>query len=223
MRTDTCLAGVAAALFDLDGTLVDTAEDFVQILNQMRAKYGLPDLPPGTIRNTVSDGARALTRLGFGGQEGETLFERRRSELLERYELEVGKHACLFKGMSDTLEHLEQKNILWGIVTNKPRRYSETLLQQLDLQNRCAVLVCPDDVSEAKPSPEGLFLAAKQLAQTSDTTIYIGDHERDILAGKAAGMRTVAAKYGYLADPESAHRWQADLVIESASDLQHFL
>lgn len=219
MNTRQLRSRTAAVLFDLDGTLVDTAEDFVQVLNVLRARYGLDALPPLKIRNTVSDGARALTALAFGGQEGEPKFEQQRQELLDLYLLEVGTHARLFQGMPETLVALERSGIPWGIVTNKPRVYTERLLQRLALSENCRVLVCPDDVQQAKPNPEGLLLAASTLGIAPSTCVYVGDHVRDIEAGKAAGMRTVAAKFGYIDSPDIVQTWQADFVIEQASAL----
>ncbi len=206
-----------AVLFDLDGTLVDTAPDFITVLNAQRRDHGLPPLCDNTIRDTVSDGARALTRLAFGGQPGEPRFERFRQELLDRYEQEVGNAAVLFEGMDSALTRLEAHNIPWGIVTNKPRLYTRLLLARMGLNERCRVSICPDDVTTSKPDPEGLLLACQRLNCAPHSSWYLGDHERDIAAGRAAGMRTIAARYGYILDKNQLERWQADYVIETAS------
>lgn len=208
-----------AILFDLDGTLVDTAADFVQVLNVQRAKYGLPQISAQLIRDTVSDGARALTKLAFGGEPGEQEFEIKRLELLELYAAQVGDQAQLFEGMNDVLLNFEALNIPWGIVTNKPRRYTDILLDKLSLSSRSAVTLCPDDVIKAKPDPESLFLACKNLNCLPENAIYVGDHERDIIAGKAASMKTVAATYGYILDKRKVSDWQADYDIDHPSEL----
>lgn len=210
---------IHAVLFDLDGTLVDTALDFIHVLNAQRKQHGLEALEQQTIRDTVSDGARALTKLAFGGEEGDPEFEEKRTELLELYALKVGNEASLFSGMQDALKYLEENRIPWGIVTNKPRRFTTILLEKLALDTRSAVTICPDDVSRSKPDPESLLLASKMLQSDPRKTLYVGDHERDIQAGRAANMPTIAAKYGYIMNPESCFNWQADKVIDHPSEL----
>ncbi len=212
-----------AVLFDLDGTLVDTAGDFIEVLNRQRVLHQLPPLPEKTIRDEVSNGARALTSLAFGGEPGEPVFEARRQELLDLYLDEVGNSAWLFPGMDELLKHLEQQNIHWGVVTNKPRLYTERLLERLLLSKRCAVTVCPDDIDQRKPHPEGLFKANNALGLQSEHTWYVGDHLRDIEAGQRAGMLTVAACYGYVEDPEICHSWGASWCIDHPSELLNLL
>lgn len=211
---------ISALLFDLDGTLVDTAADFVQVLNEQLASHGKQILPDTTIRNTVSDGARALIKLGFGGEPGEVQFEALRGELLERYQALVGKHAKLFDGMADVLTACEQRKIPWGIITNKPRLYTDLLLERMNLINRSAITLCPDDVTHSKPDPESLFLAAERLSlKHYQNIVYVGDHERDIQAGNAAQMVTVSALYGYIKSPNLAKKWPANYQIEHPSEL----
>jgi len=208
-----------AILFDLDGTLVDTAADFVLVLNSQRQKYDFPPLPAQIIRDTVSNGARALTKLAFGGESGQSEFEKKRLELLELYAEKVGNEAQLFCGMEDVLKYYESLNIPWGIVTNKPKRFTDILLNKLALNLRSSVTLCPDDVVKAKPDPESLFLACERLNCKPERTIYVGDHERDIIAGKAASMKTVAALYGYILYIEKVSDWQADYKIDHPSEL----
>lgn len=210
---------VDAVLFDLDGTLVDTARDFIHVLNHQRALHGLAPLPDQLIRDTVSDGARALTKLAFGGEPGETDFETKREELLALYHAKVGDDAALFDGMEDVLQYFEAKDIPWGIVTNKPRRFTVKLLDKIQLSHRSAITVCADDVAKAKPDPESLILASDAINSQPDQTLYVGDHERDIIAGKAANMPTIAAKYGYILEPETVLEWQADRIIEHPLEL----
>jgi len=210
---------VEAILFDLDGTLVDTATDFVNVLNLQRRQHNFEPLDSQLIRDTVSNGARALTKLAFGGNPGEEAFERKRLELLELYAACAGDQAQLFEGMDNALCHFEKHNIPWGIITNKPRRFTEILLDKLSLSARSAITLCPDDVTKAKPDPESLFLACDRLNCTAKNAIYVGDHERDIIAGKAANMRTVAARYGYIQDKNSISSWNADFEIDHPSEL----
>ncbi len=211
---------IEALLFDLDGTLVDTAEDFVAVLNNQRLRHGKTLLPAELIRNTVSDGARALTHLAFGGQEGEKEFEGYRTELLEDYLDLVGTHARLFEGMDTVLKACLTSNIPWGIITNKPRRFTEKLLQRMDLWNQCALVLCADDVSKPKPDPESMFKAAEILNIHLPNSVYVGDHARDILSGKAAGMITVSAAYGYIMDKKSVSEWGADYIIQHPVELK---
>ncbi len=209
---------IKAVLFDLDGTLVDTAPDFVVVLNAQLQAHGKKPIAEQRIRDTVSNGARALTKLAFGGEPGQPHFERMRQELLDRYENEVGKAALFFEGMNAALQVAERHSLPWGIVTNKPRLYTDLLLNRMNLSERCVVSVCPDEVSISKPHPEGLFLAANTLQCAPEHCLYVGDHERDIEAGRAAGMRTVAARYGYIGDKDSVSAWQADHIIDHPAD-----
>ncbi|TBW56635.1 HAD family hydrolase [Marinobacter halodurans] len=208
-----------AILFDLDGTLIDTAPDFIRCLNAVRARYKLPHLPEPEIRESVSDGARAMIHVGFGlTPEDEDYFDRH-SEFLDLYESEIAVETKLFPGMETLLTWLEENRIAWGIVTNKPRRFSVPLLHALDLHDRSDVLVCPDDVDQRKPHPESLLLASELLHIPAAECIYVGDHARDIEAGKRAGMTTVAARYGYIRHPGEIPGWQADFIIDSAGEL----
>lgn len=208
-----------AVLFDLDGTLIDTAPDFVRCLNAVRRRYKLPHLPEPEIREAVSDGARAMIHVGFGlSPEDDDYFDRH-SEFLDLYESEIAVETRLFPGMDELLGWLEDEHIAWGIVTNKPRRFSVPLLHALDLSDRCDALVCPDDVSERKPHPESLLLASHLLQVEPTGCIYVGDHIRDIEAGRRAGMTTIAARYGYIKHPGTIPDWKADFVIDSATHL----
>ncbi len=210
---------VDGILFDLDGTLVDSAADFVYVLNNQRHKYGLDTLNAQSIRNTVSNGARALTKLAFGGSEGEQEFEQHRQELLDNYIKVVGNHARLFDGMNEVLLACEAHKLPWGIITNKPRKFTEVLMKKLNLQDRCSLLLCADDVSNPKPDPESMFIASKTLNIHPNRTVYVGDHKRDIIAGNAANMITVAAEYGYVSDKSELANWQANHIIQHPLDL----
>ncbi len=212
-----------AVLFDLDGTLLDTAPDFAVVVNQLRQRYKKPALDYSSIRNTVSHGARALVTLAFQLQEGDQDFEKLRQELLQLYSEHLAVKTTPFPGISDLLDWLDQENLAWGIVTNKPRRYAEPILQALALHERCHTLVCPDDVSHTKPDPEPLLLACTEMQCTVKNAVYLGDHRRDIEAGQNAGMKTIAVNYGYIESNDPIQHWQADFTVEHASEIQTLL
>ncbi len=212
-----------AVFFDLDGTLADTAPDFVRCLNLQRQLHDLPPLPAEQIRAVVSNGARALVQLGFDLAPEAPDFQERHSELLDLYRDNLAVETRLFPGMVDVLAWLEARTIPWGVVTNKPRSFTLPLMEGLGLLERCGSVVCPDDVSQRKPHPESLFMACKEVGAPAAGSVYVGDHLRDIEAGRAAGMRTVAARYGYIADPEEIPSWQADHIIDHAGELIRWL
>lgn len=217
---------IAAVLFDLDGTLIDTAPDFIRIVRKLCAEDGIPEPSAAQIRSQVSEGARAMVRLIHPELPlADPALLTYRQRFLDEYAQQIAVDTVLFEGMAALLDSLEQRHIAWGIVTNKPRYLSERLLIALGLQQRCAVLVCPEDVQHAKPDPEPMFLAANHLGIAADQIIYVGDHPRDIDAGRAAQMPTILAAYGYL-PPERAHDlndWQADHVVADVAELQALL
>ncbi|UXZ05818.1 HAD family hydrolase [Moraxella nasicaprae] len=219
-----------AVLFDLDGTLIDTAPDFIRIIKQMCAKHNHPCPTEEAIREQVSAGARAMVRLMFGDELAEVADSDEkllayRQEFLDLYEQDICVDSRLFDGLDKLLNTLENQGIQWGIVTNKPRYLAEQLLDKLDLAKRCAVLVCPDDVVNTKPDPEPMFLATDRLNQTFGTNIecknciYVGDHIRDIQAGQASGMTTVAVGFGYIVPDENPDDWGADKVVQTPDEL----
>ncbi|MFE8072046.1 HAD family hydrolase [Marinobacteraceae bacterium S3BR75-40.1] len=213
----------STVLFDLDGTLVDTAPDFVLCLNQQRERHGLPPLPEPQIRRVVSNGGRALVKTGFGLNPDDPEFARYLDELLDLYQTHLASCSGLFPGMDNLLTWLEQQRVPWGVVTNKPSRFTLPLLEKLELASRCAVTVCPDHVEERKPHPESLLLACSRIGVSPTGGIYVGDHERDIEAGRRAGMLTVAVRYGYLEHPEVIDAWDADYTAEDAAALLEWL
>lgn len=212
-------------LFDLDGTLIDTAPDFIRIIKLMCDKYKHPIPTDTAIREQVSAGARAMVRLLFGEladvADTDPQLLAYRQEFLDLYEQDICIDSRLFDGLDDFLSTLENRGIRWGIVTNKPRYLAEQLLSKLQLDKRCAVLVCPDDVTNTKPDPEPMLLACQTLGIRPSQAIYIGDHIRDIQAGKNAGMTTMVAKFGYITPNENPDDWGADLGVESVSELIH--
>jgi len=209
----------SAILFDLDGTLLDTAPDMALALNTLRQRHGLGELEYDPIRMTVSHGARALVSLAFNITEGEPGFEDLKQEFLAIYKENPAQHTIPFTGIEGLLDQLEHHLIPWGIVTNKPRTYAEPILDALDLANRCRSLICPDDVTKTKPDPEPLFLACQQLQCKPEHAIYVGDHIRDIEAGRNAGMITIAAAYGYIQSDDNIHNWQADFNVSHADEI----
>lgn len=215
-----------AVLFDLDGTLIDTAADFVRIIQAMCKDAGRPIVDAASIRLQVSEGARAMVKLVYPELDTtDAVFLAHRQHFLDIYAENICVDTDLFSGMYAVLEHLEQHNIPWGIVTNKPRYLSEALLKALQLETRCAVLVCPEDVTLTKPDPEPMYLAAKQLNIAPQHIIYVGDHPRDIDAGRAAGMYNILAAYGYLPPnaKEDLAAWQADAIVHSVAELDQQL
>lgn len=212
-----------AVLFDLDGTLLDTAPDFVYVVNTLLEEYNKPPLPSDTIRSTVSNGARALISLAFEVDEGHADFPLLRERLLALYLEHLAVATTPFPGIIETLLFLAENSIPWGIVTNKPSAYTDPLLRRIDLQIQADVVICPEHVTHPKPHPEPLLLACKKINCRPANSIYVGDHRRDIDAGRLAGMKTVAASYGYIHEDDSADNWNADHCIDSATQLNAIL
>lgn len=208
-----------AVLFDLDGTLIDTAEDFIACLNDMRAEHQLSPLPEDDIRKVVSDGARAMIKLAFDIDTSDSDFDAKRQRFLDLYLDNIARKSQLFSGLDAVIDWCDSQNIPWGIVTNKPRLYSEALLKKLNLDQRLHTLVCPDDVSQTKPNPEPMYKACKEMNLAAEQCIYVGDHARDIEAGKRANMATIAAGYGYVHADDEAESWQADWCIQQSEQL----
>ncbi len=208
-----------AVFFDLDGTLVDTAPDFFVILNEMRASDGIQPLSEAAVRSQVSNGARALVTLAFGLAPGDRDFDACLERLLDHYEQRLAVDSGLFPGMEEVLAELDARGMTWGVVTNKPVRFSRPLMERLGLGERVGPIICPDHVTHRKPDPEGLLMACEQAGATPSRSVYVGDHERDIAAGHNAGMITVAARYGYIAPGENPDDWQADLSVDAPRDL----
>jgi phosphoglycolate phosphatase len=212
----------AALLLDLDGTLLDTAPDMGGALNLLRAEYGLDPLPAATIRPVVSHGAMRLVRLGFPGAEGDA-FESLRLRFLELYAANLAIGTRLFPGFDAVLDTLEGSGLPWGIVTNKPGWLTAPLLAALGLDTRAACAVSGDTVAERKPHPLPLLHAAQLVGVDPADCVYVGDAERDIQAGRAAGMTTVVAAYGYLSDDEDPRQWQPHGVVQAPEELLHWM
>jgi phosphoglycolate phosphatase len=198
-----------ALLFDLDGTLVDTAPDLANATNALRAHHGLAPLPFTTIRRQVSNGGSALVTLALGFEVNHPHHSAARAFLLDAYEQAVSAHSRVFSPLDTWLNRWQLNSGLWGIVTNKPRRYTEPLLQALALEP--GALLCADDLSTKKPSPEPLWEAARRLNAAPHECWYVGDHLRDMQAAKAAGMTAVAVGYGYISEEDDYRQWPADV------------
>lgn len=211
-----------AVLFDLDGTLIDTAPDMGGALNRLLLEEGLEPIPIERIRPYVSQGGLVLTRLGFDGKVPESEIEPLRQRFLDHYRAIVANDSRLFDGYEGILSELEARSIPWGIVTNKPEWLTHPLLQQLDLAERSGVVIGGDTLEHRKPHPLPLQVAAERLGVNTEQCLYVGDDERDIVAGKAANMKTLVAAYGYIEDGTDIERWGADGVIDSPGELlQH--
>lgn len=210
---------IDAVLFDLDGSLVDTAPDFLRICNELLGEEGQPAIDYETLRLSVSNGGRAVIQTAFKINEDHPSFERLLKEMLDRYETEPARDSHLFDEFDQLLYWLEENDIPWGVVTNKPARFTYPLMHQLNLFDRCAVIICPDDVKNSKPDPEGLLLACRRISKEPQHTLYVGDHLRDIEAGKAAGMFTLAVKFGYLQPNEDPFHWGSDYIIDKPNEL----
>lgn len=210
---------ISAVLFDLDGTLLDTALDFETATNQLLVSEGLNPLSRGEISLHVTNGSIGIIKSLFNITVTDSPeFLRLQNQLLANYRLCMTEKTRLFPGLKSSLELVRQKQIPWGIVTNKPSEYAEPIVAAKTPD--CAVLICPDHVKVAKPDPEGMFLATEKLGVKSENCIYVGDHRRDIDAGKAAGMDTVAVGWGYINhDEEDLNDWGATHIICEPADL----
>ncbi len=212
-------ANYQAVLFDLDGTLLDTAPDFTTSINQMLERHQRPTLTENDIRATITNGSAGLLSHAFQCNESDANFETLRTEFLDIYFTQLAKQTGLFPGLATLLEALGQRDIPWGIVTNKPRRFTQAILERLDLQPAPQSVVCPDDVEHNKPHPEPVLLACKQLGVAPHHTVFIGDHLRDIESGRIAGTATIAAAFGYIDADERPQDWGADYLVDDSRQL----
>jgi 2-phosphoglycolate phosphatase len=207
------LSGIRAVLFDLDGTLADTAPDLALALNRVRALQGLAPLPPEVSRPHTSAGARGLLAVGFGVSPGDEGYAALRDRFLDFYAEGLCVHTRLFDGVAELLARIKVLKLPWGIVTNKGKRFSEPLLHLLAVDHLAACIVSGDSTPHIKPHPAPLLLAASLLALPTADCIYVGDDLRDVQAARAAGMRVAVAGWGYLGEGEDPRNWNADAVI----------
>jgi phosphoglycolate phosphatase len=209
----------AAILFDLDGTLIDSAPDLAGACNDMRIERGLEPLPYDTLRRMVGSGARGMVKTAFGLAPGEFGYDALRDEFLARYETRMTRDTRVFADVVPMLDALAARRIPWGIVTNKVARFAAPIVAALGLNAHAATLVCGDTTAHAKPHPAPLLEAATRLGVPPGRSVYVGDDLRDVQAGRAAGMQTIVAAWGYLGDGDAPASWGADLVIQHPDEL----
>ena len=209
---------IKAVLFDLDGTLADTAPDLCYTLNRMRAARNLPALPVAATRAYTSLGARGLLGVGLDVTPAHPDYNALREEFLAIYADNLCRETRLFPGMPELLGELERRGLLWGVVTNKAERFTHPLLEQLGVHKRAACIIGGDTTGRTKPDPAPLYAASERIGIAPQHCVYVGDDRRDVEAGRSAGMKTVVVKFGYLNgnDPET---WNADAMIDAPADL----
>lgn len=212
-----------AVLFDLDGTLADTAPDLGEATNILLAESGRPRQSLARLRPYTSQGVRGLLRAGFAIEPDDPAYAALSARFLEIYAARLCTDSRLFDGIPELLDTLESLNLRWGIVTNKRMRFTDPLVELLQLTPRTRCVVSGDTTTQAKPSPLPVLHACQLLDCRPERTLYVGDDRRDIVAGKAAGCQTVAASYGYLGDSGPPHAWGADLIIDHPAELQDYL
>jgi phosphoglycolate phosphatase len=210
---------IQAVLFDLDGTLIDSAPDLGAAVDKMRVDRGMPSLPLLHYRPMAGAGARGMIALAFGFTPEHPDYDAMKEEFFRNYESCMTKRTFAFEGVAQMIAALVAAKLPWGVVTNKSKRFAEPLTQSMPLFKSSAVLICGDTTPHAKPHPEPLLEAARRMGLDPSACIYVGDDERDIVAGHAAKMKTVAATYGYLGAQGDVEKWQADAQIQSPSEL----
>lgn len=214
---------VDAVLFDLDGTLADTAPDLAAALNRVRGARGLAPVPEARLRSSSSHGARGLLGAGMGVTPEHPDYPTLRDAFLVQYEAALCVATTLFAEVDALLDAIEARSLKWGIVTNKATRYTAPLLDLLGLGGRPGTVVCGDTTPYAKPHPAPLLAAAEQLGVAPERCVYVGDAERDVAAGIAAGMHTIVARYGYIEAHEAPETWPADGLIDDPGALLRWL
>jgi len=210
---------VKAVLFDLDGTLLDTALDLGAAVNRLLADDSLPLLTSEVIYQTASQGALALIKAGYGHDLSQQRYQQLRQAFLDNYTAYINEHTRYFESVECLLDALDEHNVAWGIVTNKPTLYTKQLLAHYPRLANCAVVVCGDTLSVAKPDPAPLLLAAQRLSIEPQHIVYVGDARTDIEASIAAMMISVVADYGYIPATDPSATWNSDFQIDRAKDL----
>lgn len=214
---------VDVVLFDLDGTLIDSAPDLAAAADRMRVQRGMPSLPPEQYRHMAGAGARGMLSVAFGMTPEHAQFAELKEEFFGNYERCMTEQTCAFDGVQALIAQLHQRGIRWGVVTNKSARFTEPLTRAMPLFASAATIISGDTTPHAKPHPEPLFEAARRVGVAPGRCIYVGDDERDIVAGLAAGMGTVAATYGYLGLKADTTAWGAHAAIENPLALLNLL
>jgi 2-phosphoglycolate phosphatase len=215
--------GIHTVLFDLDGTLADTAPDLAYALNCLLREQERPPLPFETIRPAVSHGATALVKLGFGLSPEQPLFSALRDRLLSLYQQHLARETRLFEGMAELLAFIEEQGMNWGVVTNKPAFLTEPLTAALGIAGRAACIVSGDTTAKKKPHPQPLLHACRLAGSQAGQCLYVGDAERDIRAGHRAGMPTLVALFGYIGNADRPEDWGADALVRTPGDIAAWL
>lgn len=213
----------SAILFDLDGTFADTAPDLGAALNHLRTLHDKPPMPLETIRPQASHGSLGLLKLGFNIEPDAPNYVDLRDAFLDYYASHICVHTTLFPGMAELIDILEQRGLPWGIVTNKPHRFTLPLMQALGYAQRASCLISGDTCARAKPFPDSLLKASELLNIAPQLCLYLGDDKRDAEAAQAAGMRCIIARYGYIGSPEELSSWPAEGEIDMPSQLLQYL
>jgi N-acetyl-D-muramate 6-phosphate phosphatase len=217
------VSSIKTVLFDLDGTLADTAPDLAFALNSVLQEQGREPMAYEDIRPVVSHGGIALVKHGFAIDETHPDFPALRQRLLDIYRANIARETNLFTGMTELLEQIEQRGLNWGVVTNKPGWLTEPLLDALGISSRTTTIVSGDTLPERKPHPAPMLLACQQAGSEAEQCLYVGDAERDIEAGRNAGMRTLVARFGYIGSNDDPTSWQADGMVDSALEILDWL
>ena len=210
-------------LFDLDGTLADTAPDLIAALNFVLARHGKPTVSLKDARYWAGAGSARLIEYGFSISPVSKQFRILREQLLDYYDRHICDTSCLFPGIEQLLTRLESVGYSWGVVTNKPTRFTDPLLKALGLSDRAAIVVCGDTLPTNKPAPEPVLYACRLSGRSTTTTALIGDDQRDIMAGRAAGTTTVAVTWGYASTDDLPKHWGADHTVDTPAELEHLL
>lgn len=208
-----------ALLFDLDGTFADTAPDLAAALNRLRADLDLAPLPLAQLRSYTSQGVRGMLGAGLAMRPGDATYDEFYERYLRFYSEAICVHTTLFPGIDALVSDLEARGVPWGIVTNKTQRFTLPLLEQLGYAKRAACIVSGDSAPRPKPAPDPMLLACRLIERLPASCIYVGDDLRDVQAGHAAGMKTIAVRYGYLGDGVSIEAWGADHLVDHASEI----
>jgi 2-phosphoglycolate phosphatase len=212
-----------AVLFDLDGTLIDSAPDLGAAADQMRTNRGMVSLPLERYRPMAGAGARGMLGVAFGITPDAPEFVPLRDEFFLNYEARMLRNTQVFAGVAELVKALCARGLQWGVVTNKSVRFTEPLTRAIPLFDTARAIISGDTTPYAKPHPEPLLEAARRIGVAPESCVYVGDDERDIMAGRAAGMRTVAATYGYMGEQAEVARWEADAAISSPLELLQLL
>lgn len=213
---------LSCVLFDLDGTLVDTAPDLIACLNTALAQHGFPQVPESQVRPMISFGAEAMIKQSSAADDHESHTQILET-MLNHYEHNIVEHGGFFSGMAETLLAIEAHGLKWGIVTNKRERFTEPLTKALNLTDRAACIISGDTTGNSKPHPEPMWEACRRAEVKPEQCVYIGDARHDITAGKNANMKTLAAVYGYLTDADQPEQWGADALVDSPAQIRAWI